>query len=373
MNDLEQLFDSESSAAIISMQSLIILERCMGFLYIPESIGKQVRKSFFHELLSACCNLHDKLTEQQGQFEELVLKLYESLKRIITHSSNSSVCDSFDDQLFNFSISLRILSHLSTQQMLKSGMSPQFQKLICLALEIIEDLQAMCATETPCGATTNVRKVIRSFVNKTHPSVLFYFLCWLQHSSHSILEGDEEEMVGSDECESAGREFVRKHLRLSSTEKHTLLNYSLCHSSHILSKKLFSDLPVVIVALLRWVADAVINLPDSEGQRPLHLAVKMRTSSKTTIVSHLLDCGAHYDAVNAEGKAFYELSEAYPTDIPLSLVCQASRKIVAEAIPYLKLDIPKHVKEFVCLHDPKPLYKHGLKLESSYAIVIYLK
>ena len=155
-------------------------------------------------------------------------------------------------------------------------------------------------------------------------------------------------MVGSDECESAGREFVRKHLRLSSTEKHTLLNYSL-HHVDIHSKKLFSDLPVVIVALLRWGADAVINLPDSEGQRPLHLAVKMRNSSKTTIVSHLLDCGAHYDAVNAEGKAFYELSEAYPTDIPLPLVCQASQKIVAEAIPYLKLDIPKHVMEFVCM------------------------
>ena len=47
VNDLEQLFDSESSEAIISMQSLIILERCIGFLCIPESIGKQVWKSFF--------------------------------------------------------------------------------------------------------------------------------------------------------------------------------------------------------------------------------------------------------------------------------------------------------------------------------------
>ena len=320
---------------------------------------------FFYELLSACCYLHDKLTEQQGQFEELVLKSYESLKRIITHPLNSSVCDSFDNQLFYLYDALRILSDVSTQQMLKSGMSPQFQKLICLTLEITEHLQAMCATETPCGATTNVRKVIRSIVNETYANVLFYFLRWLQHSSHSILEGDKEEVVGSDECESAGREFVRKHLRLSSTEKHTLLNFSL----RILSQNLFTDVPVV-VALLRWGADAVINLPDSEGQRPLHLAVKMCSSSKTTIVSHLLDYGAHYDAVNAEGKAYYKLSEAYPTDIPLPLVCQASRKIVAEAIPYLKLDIPKHVKEFVCLHDPKPLYKHGLKLKSSYAIVI---
>lgn len=107
----------------------------------------------------------------------------------------------------------------------------------------------------------------------------------------------------------------------------------------------------MIVALLRWGADSVINLPDSKGQRPLHLAMTMH--SKTTIVSHLLDYGAHYDAVNAEGKAFYELSEAYPTDSPLSLVCQASRKIVVEAIPYWKLDIPKHVTEFVSLHDPK--------------------
>ena len=202
---------------------------------------------FFYELLSACCYLHDKLTEQQGQFEELVLKSYESLKRIITHALNSSVCDSFDNQLFNLYDALRILSDVSTQQMLKSGMSPQFQKLICLTLEITEHLQAMCATETLCGDTTNVRKVIRSIANETYASVLFYFLCWLQHSSHSILEGNEAEVVGSDECESAGKEFVRKHLRLSSTEKHTLLNFSV----RILSQKLFTDLPVVIVALLR--------------------------------------------------------------------------------------------------------------------------
>ena len=69
VNDLEQLFDSESSEVMISMQSLIILERCIGFLYIPISIGKQDWKSFFHKLLSACYCLHDKLTEQQGQFE----------------------------------------------------------------------------------------------------------------------------------------------------------------------------------------------------------------------------------------------------------------------------------------------------------------
>ena len=179
-------------------------------------------------------------------------------------------------------------------------------------------------------------------------------------------------------------EFVRKHLHLTSTEEHTLLNFALS-LIHTPSEELKTDLQVVIIALLRWGADSVINLPDSKGQRPLHLAMKMH--SETTIVSHLLDYGAHYDAANAEGKAFYELSEAYRTDIPLPLVCQASRKIVVEAIPYLKLDIPKFVKEFISLHDPKmqvelsrivrfniegytqlTLYKHGLQIGKQFPI-----
>ena len=161
---------------------------------------------------------------------------------------------------------------------------------------------------------------------------------------------------------------MRKHLRLSSTEKHTLLNYSL-HHVDIHSKKLFSDLPVVIVALLRWGADAVINLPDSEGQRPLHLAVKMRTSSKTTIVSHLLDCGAHYDAVNAEGKAFYELSKSLSYRHSSATCLPSFTKDCCRSNSLLETGHPQTCHG-VCLHDPKPLYKHGLKLESSYAIVI---
>ena len=204
VNDFEQLFDSESNEAMISMQSLIILERCMGFLYIPDSIGKQDWKSFFHKLLSACYCLHDKLTEQQGQFEELVLKSYESLKRVITHPLNSSVSASYE--LVELFVLLQTVSnqfHLNTQQVLKRRTSPQFQRLTVLTLEILEHLQFICAIETPCGATTIARKVLR-YLNKVYANVLICFLRWLQHSSHSIWEGDKERVVGSDKCESSG-------------------------------------------------------------------------------------------------------------------------------------------------------------------------
>ena len=210
VNDFEQLFDSESNEAMISMQSLIILERCMGFLYIPDSIGKQDWKSFFRKLLSACYCLHDKLTEQQGQFEELVLKSYESLKRVITHPLNSSISASYE--LVELFVLLQTVSnqfHLNTQQVLKRRTSPQFQRLTVLTLEILEHLQSICAIETPCGATTIARKVLR-YLNKVYANVLICFLRWLQHSSHSIWEGDEERVVGSDKCESSGREFGEK-------------------------------------------------------------------------------------------------------------------------------------------------------------------
>ena len=82
----------------------------------------------------------------------------------------------------------------------------------------------------------------------------------------------------------------------------------------------------LIVALLRWGANTVINVPDLSSQRPLHLATKL---DNPTIITHY---GAHLDPVNAKGKAFYEGLKTFSTDTPLPLVCHSSWRIVSERI-----------------------------------------
>ena len=185
----------------------------------------------------------------------------------------------------------------------------------------------------------------------------------------------------SHACMTTGIEFVTNHLRLSTMNECTLLNFALCNPynadvswqekkmvefldhdllvlNHASKERLFThdqikpnELYIVILALLMWGADIVVNTPDSKGQRPLHLAAKLKVNG--AVIFWLRDNGAHYDAVNAEGKTFYELHRIF-TNVPLRLVCQASRKIVAENFPYEKLDLPQHVKRFISLHDPKP-------------------
>ena len=357
LDDHKQLFGSKSIEAI-PFQALIIRERCVGYLCIPKSDRRQNRESLFYELMSVCYSLHDDTSEHCDLFEGLVLKSSESLVKIITHPTNHSVsvCDSFSDQLLNYVVLFEVLVSKMCQciqQLLKGGSSPQFEKHIRLTLKILEHLQLKCSTGAPCG-DDKTRRIIRSYPqNQAYPSILFLFLRWMLHSSLSTIR-EEDETVGSDACEASGREFVNNHLDTSSMGESTLLNFALKNKFHIRissmeRKEAASTFPVLIVALLRWGADAVINVPDQKGHRPLHLAAQL---DNPTIVSHLLDYGAHLDAVNAEGKAFYEVLKTFPTDNPLPLVCHASRKIVSEGIPYQNLDLPRHVKEFVRLHDP---------------------
>ena len=361
LDDLKQLFCSESVEAI-ALQSLIIRERCLGFLYIQKSGRgrKQNRDSLFYELMSACYSLHDDKTEHYDLFERLVLKSSESLEKMITHPANFSVsvCDSFSDQTLSYVVLFEVLVSKMCQciqQLLKGGLSPQFEKHISLTLKILEHLQLKCSTEAPCG-DTKTRQVIKCYPQgQVYPTILLFFLRWLLHSSLSTVR-DEDEVIGSGACEKLGREFVSKHLDTSPMDERTLLNFALNNKfrpsiSSEEQKEATSTFPVLIVALLRWGANTVINVPDLSSQRPLHLAAKL---DNPTIISHLLDYGAHLDAVNAEGKAFYEVLKNFPTDNPLPLVCQASRKIVSERILYLNLDLPHHVEEFISLHDPTP-------------------
>ena len=377
VEDVEQLFDSGSSEAI-RLQSLIILERCIDFLYIHDFSKGHTGWCILDHMVTAQCSLSEDPIDQDKSLEEFVMKLLISLDKTVTHQTNHPyLCNNVSYQMFaRVELVFRTIS-TCIQQLLKNALvTPQFQKYILRTLRIIGHMQVACTTQAtvaPCGRDLS-RSILGVYHQMMYGIILVFFLRWLQ------LEKSERNVL-SHACMTTGIEFVTRHLCLSTMNECTLLNFALRNPyntnvswqekktvefldhdllvlNHASKERLFihdqikpAELFIVILALLMWGADTVVNTPDCKGQRPLHLAAKLQVNG--AVIFWLRDNGAHYDAVNAEGKTFYELHRILP-NIPLQLVCQASRKIVAENFPYEKLDLPQHVKRFISLHDPKP-------------------
>ena len=377
VKDVQQLFDSGSTDSI-RLQSLIILERCIGFLYIHDFARGQTSWCILDHILTAQYSPSRDPIHQDKLLEQFIVKLLESLHKTVTHQANAPYLrTNISYELFaRFELVFRRLCTY-IQQLLGNGLVvPQFQKYIVLTRRILEHMQVMCTTETTvalCDGRLS-QSILGVYLEMLYGIVLVFFLRWFQ------LEKLKRSVI-SKACWTTGMQFVARHLHLSTMNECTLLNFALHNPynadvswqekktvdfidhdllvlNHASKECLFlrsqikpTELFIVILALLVLGADAVVDVPDSKGQRPLHLAAKLQVNG--AIIFWLQKYGAHYDAVNGEGKTFYELNRLLPSK-PLRLVCQASRKIVAENFPYEKLDLPQHVKRFISLHDPKP-------------------
>ena len=119
---------------------------------------------------------------------------------------------------------------------------------------------------------------------------------------------------------------------------------------------------LILQCLLIWGVDA-INQPNENdrGNRLLHKSVSLSCSAfRLPLTKVLLSNGAHFDAVNALGSSF--ISNVDPSDemfqdicssyLPLPLSCLSATTIIAEGIQYKLVDLPKHVIDFIALHDP---------------------
>lgn len=189
-------------------------------------------------------------------------------------------------------------------------------------------------------------------LNNLHFLVLAYFHMWCckqEERRKANREGvDNVKQSDLDDYETLGRQFVSK-CRHFSTHDTPLL--------HLVIKAKWFE---IIESILRWGADESINTPNSEGLRPLHVAIRHRNLD---IITLLLDNGAHLDAVDGDGQTVIDLSDHLRIhDIhkalvcnPLPLSCHACRVIVRKEMPYEQLDLPPHVKKLIRLHDQQAL------------------
>jgi len=209
-------------------------------------------------------------------------------------------------------------------------------------------------------------------------SALLYFVaCWLQSTYQSSLYESlktTEMYIGPRECEDLGRRLVANHLNSldGTTMLHMALNDSRLQKASrtkryswkngIACAELEVDLGLLVYSLLRWGADAAIDVFDWNGQRPLHLAVILteedrtrRSPTKHNIIKPLIKYAAHLDYLNKDGKTAADLCITESTrallkpSIPQPLTCLACMKVIREkleieSIPGVSLRIRKLIR-----------------------------
>ena len=136
----------------------------------------------------------------------------------------------------------------------------------------------------------------------------------------------------------------------------------------LLTKSIFLRIIVKWNLFLRTILslggdDAILHPDgDDEGRRPLHIAANLNLTDGVALTNTLILHGAHIDAVDVNGKTPLDYcdrdSPIYSFLLstgPLPLSCHAARTIVSENIPYQLIDLPKHIIQFIQLHDPKSI------------------
>lgn len=193
--------------------------------------------------------------------------------------------------------------------------------------------------------------------------ILYIFASWQYFDMEVSTQELPEEAVCSLACEQLGTRFVQTYLH--SVDCGTILHYMLSNfvvledEDTIYDK--FPDLSRLLRAVLHWGADEVINTPDPNGCRPIHLAIASANNYEGAgireLVSSLISGGVHIDAVDSSGRAPLDMCKSDIVKVvlfscgPLPLTCQAANCIVREKIPYESVGLPVHIIKLIRFHD----------------------
>lgn len=238
--------------------------------------------------------------------------------------------------------------------MVENGYRPDFNRYVRFGFKELEILQYL--REKAENAIFIDIQIILGIM-------LYMFASWLHYDT---MAGDGDRPEGSlcsEECEKLGTEFVQRYLYAldgSSLLHYALTDFSILEDEETIYCK-FPSLAQLIDALLHWGADEVLNKLDSNGQRPIHVAVDVANDfmdmEVRELVSPLVSGGAHMDAVDHHGRTALECCQSEIVKLlihssgPLPLVCHCANHVVKEELPYQSIGLPQHIVNFVQLHD----------------------
>ena len=337
-------------------QSLLILERCLG--------------AGHHLIMQLCFGMADSHLIDMRWFacvQRILQKAIDGWKNEISRGfyrdpySFQLILDNFLHKLVPWSRGVTFYN----ESVANKG-SIRYMKIALAMLDILVELR----TRHRCEGDS-----LQSILS----ALLYFFASWLQcdyqNSLYKYLR-TVDMYIGTEECEELGRRFVSNHLH--SLEGTTLLHMALndmrlvqaSRSSrymwHAGCSNQEVDLGLLVNALLRWGADAAINVFDWNGQRPLHLAVILTDSHYPNhppihkVISPLIRYGAHMDYINKEGKTPLDLCKSPDTkelltpSAPLPLSCLVCAKIIKENIPYNEEPtVPSRIRKLISNHGGK--------------------
>ncbi len=324
-------------------QSLIIRERCMGY-------GDQGLVYFLIKRGMNFCNLK--------KYEECELLWFRAMDMEIRvceleigharYGHSEGLQRDLEKDLSQYAYGIWHMVH--------NNYRPNFHRYMDFGFKELEILSCL-RTQSENAIFININNLI---------GVLLYIMTsWLHYNSEVSEEVLPEDAFCSSECFKLGTELVSKCLQFS--EDTSLLHYALTDFQILEDDKMipvtvkYSNLVPLIDALLQWGAFEVINIPDANGQRPIHVAIQtanhLADKLVQEIVSPLVSAGVHIDAVDSSGNTAYVLCENQVVSVvlnssgPLSLQCQCSNVIIRERIPYEIVGLPSRVIKLVRLHD----------------------
>lgn len=178
-------------------------------------------------------------------------------------------------------------------------------------------------------------------------------------------EDDDDflELKEFEECKSLASKLINQHMFLSNGT--TLLHLTLAklgsRDSLVRNYSFLKDISSFVTALVQWSDQDIVNLSDSHGNRPLHVAAqRARTELEASqLIGPLLKHGAHIDTCNARGKTAAEIKRhsILKHNRPKCLSCLCYNKIIEVRIDYDILPLTKNFtqkdKELLRLHDPE--------------------
>ena len=314
MEELNSAWDTDDYAKIgYKYQKLIVMERCLGVQY----------DSLLYHILELAEHLLSF-----GEEMKVIRLCYKAMKALDVIKSCSH--QNIDIHSKSRRILFTLFNVITTVQ--SSFPSSGYVDIINIGLMAYE------------------RIAKRDDVLTEKLIIVEIFYCWI--SRHLI-----DNLAFSVASIHDYNKFLKQFLCLLLEKRGELVSFL----HQILKRKCDSKANVYFLSTFFDVgAQSVINTP-SDCETLLHTTIKGEQCS-VEVISVLLSYGAHVDAVDAHGKTpiDYCSSDSPIRSLllstgPLPLFCHAARTIVSEGIPYVSIDLPKHIVKLIELHDPKSI------------------